>query len=70
MPFGSKVAVWEERIVAMFRKILSRTPNEAELARVKKFLSESSSPAGADPERRWVHLAHAFLASNEFTFLD
>jgi mono/diheme cytochrome c family protein len=60
----------EDRIAAMVRKILGRNPSELDLKQAKQFLSEPTEPPEPDPERRWVQLAHAFLASNEFIFLD
>jgi hypothetical protein len=65
----------EDRIVAMVRRTFCRNPTESEVGQAKKFLSEAVPPktvdgAAADPERKWILLAHALLASNEFTFLD
>lgn len=63
----------EDRITAMVRRTLCRNPTDAELGQAKKFLNEAIPAAdggGTDPERRWILLAHALLASNEFTFLD
>lgn len=72
----------EARIVAMFRKTLGREPSGNELVQVKGFVNDVSGaalpPEGAavsdgsskDPDGQWVQLAHALLASNEFTFLD
>ncbi|HEY3963401.1 MAG TPA: DUF1553 domain-containing protein, partial [Planctomycetaceae bacterium] len=66
----------EERIVALVRRTLCRNPSESEVGRAKKFLDDAVPPAAtadgaaADPELRWRLLAHALMASNEFTFLD
>ncbi len=66
----------EDRIIAMVRRTLGRNPTEPEVSQAKKFLSEAipstttTEGAAADPERRWTLLAHALMASNEFTFLD
>lgn len=66
----------EERIIVMVRKTLCRTPTETEVARAKAFLADAGANAPAadgvlpDPERGWSLLAHALMASNEFTFLD
>ncbi|MBL8813736.1 MAG: PSD1 domain-containing protein [Planctomycetaceae bacterium] len=62
----------DQRIVDLVRRALCRTPSDEEVRQAAKFLGDSASdPASAnDPERRWVLLAHALLASNEFTFLD
>lgn len=66
----------DERIIVMVRKTLCRNPTETEIAQAKAFMTEatasSTTETGAttDPERGWVLLAHALLASNEFTFLD
>ena len=62
--------------MALVRRSLSRTPTETEVGQAKTFLSEvtgttpAADAAAVDPERRWILLAHALLASNEFTFLD
>lgn len=64
------------RIEAIFRRVLCRNPSDAELQQAQKFLVDamqtvaSSDGAALDTERRWIQLAHALLASNEFTFLD
>ena len=70
----------DDRIVAMVRRTLCRNPTESEVVRAKKFLTDAvtSTPtdgaateeAAADPERGWILLAHALMASNEFSFLD
>ena len=71
-----KPASDEDRIVGMVRRALCRTPTESEVDKAKKFLSEAipatttADGAAADPERSWILLAHALMASNEFTFLD
>ena len=65
-----------DRITVMVRKALGRNPTESEIAQAGTFMTEATAntttPEGAatDPERGWVLLAHALLASNEFTFLD
>ena len=65
-----------ERIKVMVRKALGRNPNDSEIAQAGTFMTEATAytttPEGVatDPERGWVLLAHALLASNEFTFLD
>ena len=65
----------EDRIAAMVRRTLCRNPTESEVGQAKKFLNDAISStttdgAVADPERGWILLAHALMASNEFTFLD
>jgi hypothetical protein len=66
----------DERIMVMVRKTLCRNPTESETAQAKAFMTETvtnattSDGSATDPERGWVLLAHALLASNEFTFLD
>lgn len=66
----------DERIVAMVRKTLGRSPTESEVAQARKFLTDalaSMKPkdnAAPDAERAWALLAHALMASNEFMFLD
>jgi len=70
------VASDEDRIVAMVRRTLCRNPTESEVRHAKTFLSEAipatttADGAAVDPERSWILLAHALMASNEFTFLD
>lgn len=62
----------DQRIVDMVRRVLCRTPNDAEIQQAKKFLADAiTDPSTANnPDRPWTLLAHALLASNEFTFLD
>ncbi|MDG2128178.1 MAG: PSD1 and planctomycete cytochrome C domain-containing protein [Fuerstiella sp.] len=66
----------KHRIEAMVRRTLCRNPTDSEVEQATAFLRESVSstttPDGAavDPERGWILLAHALMASNEFTFLD
>jgi hypothetical protein len=70
------LATDDERIVAMIRRTLCRNPTAAEVAHAKTFLQDASAniPTAIgvteDPDRNWILLAHALLASNEFTFLD
>jgi hypothetical protein len=65
-----------QRIEMMFRRILCRNPSPIEMERSQSFIAEGTQAAGTDsassvdPEPRWIQLAHALLASNEFTFLD
>jgi hypothetical protein len=62
-----------QRIESLFQIILGRKPTPQESQLATQFLespqppSESQSP---DPERPWVQLTHALLASNEFIFID
>ncbi|MFO1003442.1 MAG: PSD1 and planctomycete cytochrome C domain-containing protein [Planctomycetaceae bacterium] len=71
-----KLASDDERIRVMVRRILCRNPTESEIAQAKAFMTEATASSTTengvvkDPERSWVLLAHALLASNEFTFLD
>ena len=67
----------DDRIVAIVRRTLCRNPTESEVGQAIKFLNDAVSSsttttdgAAADAERGWVLLAHALMASNEFTFLD
>jgi len=66
----------DDRIVAMVHRTLCRNPTDSEVGQAKKFLNDAISStttadgAAADPERGWILLAHALMASNEFTFLD
>ena len=62
----------DQRIIDMVRRVLCRTPDNDEIQQARKFLADAiTDPATAsNPERAWILLAHALLASNEFTFLD
>ena len=66
----------DERIIVIVRKILCRNPTESEIAQAKAFMTEAiensttENGSATAPERGWILLAHALLASNEFTFLD
>ena len=65
----------EDRVVAMIRRILGRTPSAMEVDRARGFIESDSVVSKEDgpiedPERKWVQLAHAVMASNEFFFLD
>jgi hypothetical protein len=72
----SEPATDEARITAIVRKVLCRNPTANEIEQAKKFLAEAAGASStvegiaADPERSWILLAHALMASNEFTFLD
>ncbi|MFY8071221.1 MAG: DUF1553 domain-containing protein, partial [Pirellula sp.] len=63
-----------ERIAELFRKILGRAPKSDEEQLALRFIDESNKTViegqTADPEKGWAQLAHALLASNEFTFID
>ncbi len=67
------------RVTALVQRVLGRNPSPEEIERAVRFLTEvrelgavaAGAPAArTDPERAWVQLAHALLASNEFVFLD
>jgi len=65
----------DDRIVSMVRRMLGRTPTTMEVDRAKGFLESdailsNTEGSTADPERKWIQLAHALMASNEFFFLD
>lgn len=65
-----------DRVQWLFQQILGRRASEQEIATVLAFVNhagevaEGTSVEPATIERKWEHLAHALLASNEFTFLD
>ncbi|MFN9345028.1 MAG: DUF1553 domain-containing protein, partial [Planctomycetota bacterium] len=63
-----------ERIAELFRKILGRAPKADEEQLALSFIDESNQTViegqAPDPEKGWAQLAHALLASNEFTFID
>jgi hypothetical protein len=63
-----------QRISELFRKILGRPPDTDEASLALQFIEESvereSQKEAKDLERPWAQLAHALLASNEFTFID
>jgi len=67
----SETASDDEKIDLLFHRILSRHPTSAERDLSKQFLTslppETTAP---DLDKLWAQLAHALLASNEFTFLD
>ena len=63
-----------QRVSELFRRILGRDPKTDEVLLAMKLIDESK-PTGiedqsSDPETAWAQLAHALLASNEFTFID
>lgn len=63
-----------DRISELFQRILGRRPNADEEQLALKFIDESSQESiegqAPDSEKGWTQLAHALLASNEFTFID
>lgn len=63
-----------DRISELFQRILGRRPNADEEQLALKFIDESSQASiegqAPDSEKGWTQLAHALLASNEFTFID
>ncbi|MFN9464620.1 MAG: PSD1 and planctomycete cytochrome C domain-containing protein [Planctomycetota bacterium] len=63
-----------ERIAELFRKILGRMPKSDEEQLALKFIDDANQTIiegqAPDPEKGWAQLAHALLASNEFTFID
>ncbi len=67
----SETASDDEKIDLLFHRILSRHPTSVERDLSKQFL-KSLPPETTPPDldKLWAHLAHALLASNEFTFLD
>ncbi|MBU6384980.1 MAG: DUF1553 domain-containing protein [Planctomycetes bacterium] len=63
-----------QRVSELFRRILGRDPKTDEEQLALKFIEESNTPSlegqSSDPQIAWTQLAHALLASNEFTFID
>lgn len=66
-----------ERVQWLYRQVYGRSPDEPELSQALDFVSRSAEGGKADdPESNgrfpsiWARLAHALLASNEFTFVD
>ncbi len=55
----------EARVRALYRRILSREPDEGEMSAAMAFMGEEERSG-----ERWLDLAQALLASNEFTFVD
>lgn len=66
----------KERVVDLFQRVFGRYPSELELIQSLKYLESAKTPsldsieAERVAESKWIQLAHAMLASNEFTFLD
>ncbi|MBI3862949.1 MAG: PSD1 domain-containing protein [Planctomycetia bacterium] len=64
----------DDRIGALYLRILNRVPSADDVALAREFLSApSDSPDGAasadvDKSARWQRLIHALFASNEFLF--
>jgi hypothetical protein len=58
----------DERIVAVYRRVLSRSPDAEEAAMARSYLSLAALD---DPVRRqWVNLVQGLLLSNEFEFVE
>jgi cytochrome c553 len=72
----------EARIALLFRRAFGRDPKKSELEQALHFLlgeqstgeqnnnAEGTVGTHSGVDARWIQLAHALLASNEFTFLD
>ena len=54
----------DERIDALYRRILIRRPSADEVALARRFLGTAPGPAA------WNQLAQALLLSNEFIYCD
>jgi hypothetical protein len=57
----------DERIVALFRVMLSRDPSREEIRLATGYLQAALDDPAAP---LWVHFAHGLLLSNEFVFVD
>jgi hypothetical protein len=72
----------QTRFELLMLHVLGRRPTDAEWNATEQFLNhaavtanpqqngEAADTASQQRERRWVQIAHALLASNEFTFID
>ncbi|MEQ1826583.1 MAG: PSD1 and planctomycete cytochrome C domain-containing protein [Pirellula sp.] len=60
----------EERIVWLYRRIYSRTPSSVEMELARSFVDKVTAESHNPKASRWQILAHAMLASNEFSFVD
>lgn len=57
----------EQRIVQLYRRVYSRSPDPQELELTIEYLTSASE---ADRSGNWQRLAHILLAANEFVFVD
>ncbi len=58
----------DERLIAVYRRVLSRSPDAEETALAKAYLSGAALD---DPVRRqWINLVQGLLLSNEFVFVE
>lgn len=55
------------RIRELYRRVYSRESTSAEEDRLLRFVRDRAEPSSAEA---WRQVAHAFLAANEFSFLD
>ncbi len=56
----------QERVTALYRRILQRDPHPVEFERVSKFVDREKDRPGAT----WPLVAQSLLMSNEFQFVD
>jgi len=59
-----------ERIGWLYQRIYTREPSNDEVQLAVRFIDTDRSTSEANEVDRWVQLAHAMLASNEFMFVD
>lgn len=57
----------EQRIVQLYRRVYSRSPDPLELELALKYVTSASK---TDRSGNWQRLAHILLAANEFVFVD
>lgn len=57
----------DDRIVALYRRVLSRQPTAREVELARDYLAERKIVAGREP---WDEFAHGLLGTNELSFLN
>jgi hypothetical protein len=67
LPLVVSGTAWKPRVVALYRRILGRSPNSRELQLANDFIVNGTLDSAQNPIEL---LSHVLLMSNEFVFLD
>jgi len=66
----SSIESTQDRVKALYKRTLARTPDEQELRMAIDFLDAAKTSAEAQKIDPWSQLAQVLLLSNEFAFVD
>lgn len=60
----------DRRVETIYRKLLSRSPEEHEVRLARRFIDSNASESSQNRTQAWQRYVHTLLLTNEFSFVD